>query len=172
MKLKDLPIAIGVFILFLTIPTAVYLSTQPESLQTLTKAGQEESAVIYLWPAKLETNLDSQFEITITLASPEQEVKEAHAVINYDPKMLDVVEIKKGPILGSYEKRNIETGKGQIEIAAQGNFQGSGTLGSIVFIPKKTGNTNLNLIKSGSKVLEAGGANILQGVNGTTVTIK
>ncbi len=171
MNLKDLPIAIGVFILFLTIPAAVYLSTQPEVLQTLTEAGQEKTAVIYLWPAEIETNLDSHFEAKITLASPEKEVSEVKAVINYDPKMLDVSEVKKGSIFGIYTEKSVETGKGLIELSAEGNFQGTGTFGTIVFVPKKEGKSKLDLIESGSQVFNIEGGNILQGVSGASITI-
>ncbi len=172
MKTQHIPIAIGVLILFLTIPAAVYLSTQPEALQTLTQAGKETSAVYYLWPAEINSVQDEPFELRINLASPEREVTEAQTVLSYDPQMLDVQEIKKGAIFAQYTKESLDTSKGQIQIAGQGIFQGSGTFATVVFIPKKSGNSNLDLIKSGSQVLDTEKANILQGVNGSEVEIE
>ena len=172
MELKNIPIAIGVLVLFLTIPAAVYLSTQPNSVKTLTKAGKEESAVYYLWPAETEVSLGEALEVRITLASPEESVSEAKTTLKYDPQALDVTGIEKGIIFNNYTKKELDSVTGQIEIRARGNFEGTGTLATVKFTPKQKGETDLTLIKSGSEVLNNTGSNILQGVNGSVIIVN
>lgn len=172
MELKNIPIAIGVLVLFLTIPAAVYLSTSSDSVKTFTKAGQEQTAVYYLWPAEVDAALGEKTEVRVTLASPEEPTAEAKITIKYDPTALDITALEKGIIFNKYTKKNIDTAQGQIELEARGNFEGTGTLATITFSPKERGETQLTVIKSGSAVVNKEGSNILQGVNGSVIITK
>ena len=172
MELKNVPIAIGVFVLFLTVPAAVYLSTQPESLRTFTEAGKEESAVYYLWPAEAESSIGENFEVRITLASPEESASEAKTVLKYNPQSLDVINIEKGIIFNKYTKKELDSVTGQIEIEARGDFKGTGTFATVTFAPKEKGETQLTLIKAGSEILDKNGSDILQGINGSVLLVR
>lgn len=172
MESKNIPIAIGVLVLFLTIPAAVYLSTQPESVKTITKAGKEPSAVFYSWPAEVEAKVGEETEIRITLASPEEDAAEAHATVKYDPTALDITKLDKGIIFNNYVKNKIDTALGQIEVQARGNFKGTGTFATITLKPLKKGETQLTIIKAGSDVQNKAGSSILQGVNGSVIVAQ
>lgn len=172
MESKNIPIAIGVLVLFLTIPAAVYLSTSTDSVKTFTEAGQEESSVFYLWPAEINTFRGEETEVRITLASPEEAATEAKVTIKYDPTALDITALEKGVIFNKYTKNEINTAQGQIEIQARGSFTGTGTLASVTFVPKERSETQLTIIKSGSKVKNENETDILQGVNGSVIIVE
>ena len=171
MNPKKLPTAIGILVLLVAVPAAVYLSTQKEPLETKTHAGKEKAAVLYLWPAEIHASPGEEIEVRIMLSTQGKEVNETAIKLKYNPAMLDILAAEKGIIFNKYTDKKIDAKRGGIEIKARGNFNGTATFATLKFKAKKPGKSQINLIAQSCKA-KSGEVDILQGVNGTILIIK
>lgn len=171
-KVKNLPIILGLAVLALAIPVAVFLSTQKGSLTLLTRAGKEKVAVFYLWPAEIHLSPEEEVAVKIILTTQEKTAGKAQAKIMYDPQVLLLKSIEKGVIFNKYTDKVIDQEKGTAEIKAQGEFSGTATFATLNFTPQKKGESLIDFVLAGSKVEDKAGADILQGVNGGILVVE
>ena len=172
MKLKELPVKIGVGALLMTVPVAIYLSTQAEPLNVETQAGKEKTSIFYLWPSEVAAPLNEEIEIGVTLSTQNESASEVSAKLLYDPDMLDLSAVENGVIFDKYTSKKTDITKGTIELSAQGDFSGTAAFATLTFKTKKTGKTQVDFVQAGTIIKNPNGADILQGVNGAVVITK
>jgi len=181
-KLEKVPILIGTLALVITLPMVVFLTTRKEPATLKTRAGVEQKSLLYLWPAQVTTELETNevFQIDVTLNTQGQESGGVDVVVSFDPDILELVgnTIEPGIIFGNYFGRRVDRRKGIVQISATGQFSGQGKVASLSFRPLKRGETGVNLI------FQIGGAqecavwnttekkDLLKTVNGTKITIN
>jgi len=172
MKLSNAPVVLGLVVLALAVPVAVYLSTQQDSLTLRTQAGKEKVAVLYLWPAAVETTIQEEIGVKIYLTTENKDSQGVTTKIIYDPQVLSLKSIDRGVIFNKYTEKTINEAGGTCTIAAQGDFNGTGTLATLNFVAKKAGESKLDVVLEDSQVVGSAGDDILQGVNGGLVIVN
>ena len=172
MKLSNISVILGLGVLAVAVPVAVYLSSQQDSLTLRTQAGKDKVAVLYLWPAAVETAIQEEVAVKVYLTTEDKDSKGVTAKIIYDPQILSLKSIDRGVIFNKYTERTINEAGGTCTIVAQGNFKGTGALATLNFLAKEAGESSLDVILEDSQVEDSAGGDILQGVNGGLVIVN
>lgn len=99
-----------------------------------------------LSPAEGEFAAGEEFEAVILLSTGQERIIGADAILKFDPKKLEVLEILPGDIFNLYPQEKIEEGKILISAVLENkkDFWGQGILAKLKIKGKTAGKTNLN----------------------------
>lgn len=197
---KNLFLFIGVGVLALTIPLAVFLATQDRSATLYSRAGLSGESLLYLWPAALEVPLCSletpisscpKKKIEIVLNTKGKLSGGVDFVAKFDPRIIRVVDAKVFPgtvddnfnqilqVFNYYRDGEVDNRSGLMKIKSSGSFSGEKGIVATFFVSGlASGESKIEILAGdkfvdGSKVWDAREINsILGGVSGATVTVK
>jgi|GEM_PF-3940721 len=199
-KLSQLGLFLGVMVLALTIPVAVFLATQDKNTTLYSRAGLTGSAFLYFWPAVIsvpvcpsETALSScpKSKVQIFLNTKDAVSGGADIVIKYDPRIIRIVDNKIFPgsvddnftlvyqVFNYYRDSEVDNRSGLIKIKSSGNYKGErGIIATFFVNGLSVGESKLEFLAGGqyvdaSKVWdEKEQNNILGGVEGGVVKVQ
>lgn len=194
---RELAFLLGFMVIAFTIPIAVFLANQSDSLKYFSKASLDNQAQLYLWPASLPLskcdNISSETcpknKIEIILDTKEKTVSGVDLFIRYDPKMLNIIKQAIIPGMADYDFNQtlrpfnyyrdgmVDSENGLITIKATGSFKGEKGVVATFFVNGiQTGKTSLEIISGGEKVTqvwdESGKNNVVGAVSGAEIVIN
>ena len=109
-----------------------------------------------LSPNEKEFKNGQEFKIDIILKT-DQEINGADAVLSFDKKILEVIEIQPGSIFPIYPRKNIDPEKGRVEITGVKTikdkrvFTQPSVFATMILKGKKSGQAKLNFLFSKGK---------------------
>lgn len=127
---------------------------------------KEKIASLSLEPVSLQTQVGSQFEVSVNVDMKDRTVNGIDAVIKYNPQMLEVVDsdnetagtqAQTGTIFKTLLVNQADPIDGKIVLTgsristSQEPIKGTGTFAKISFIAKQAGNTNLEILFDSKK---------------------
>lgn len=173
------PIVLGFVVGILIVPSTI--TRQEKVTPPVTTALAKSSASLYLSPPQKTLALGEIFEVAVLLATEDAKVDGVDAVLNYNPKMLKVLEIEKGRLFEEYIPEKVDKEKGRILISGLTFYprEKTGTLGRILFETLKEGATTVffeftpsSTTDSNVALSESYGADILKEVSNGRYIIK
>lgn len=188
---------IGFIVLALTIPVTVYVANQKDKQKYISRAGLENLAQIYLWPAAGEIprcleNVDittcPKTKVEVILDTMEKTAGGVDLVIKYDPRFIGIVKNAIVPGLADenynqlfkpfnyYRDGLVDSQNGLIKLKAVGSYAGSkGVVATFFITGLSSGVSRLDFLTeaNGTVVLdETGNNNILGTVSGAEITVR
>lgn len=142
MRLKNLPIILGFAILLLTLPAAVFLLSQRQE----SRAGAKLSAtaLVYLWPQSFSIPAGESVTLEIKVDTKNQIAKRAEAVINFDPRAVEIKDITSASGV-NLAQRVLNTQNGILQLSGVGDFGTQKTLATFKLTGLKAGPTDLTI---------------------------
>jgi len=168
---KKVLLYVGITVLTISIPAAVFLATQPRTTNWQGRASQEKTAFLYLWPAKMtiascpaNVSIDNcqQKKVEVTLNS-EKKVGNLDLVLKYDPTKIHLVDnlIYPGVVDNQkntqylpfeyYSQRTIDSKKGIIRLQAQNSLkQGKSIFATFWIVGLTQATTEIQILNDNS----------------------
>jgi len=123
-----------------------YLKTVP---QPQTPVAAEAGAILGFAPAQETVKVGEEFEVELTLDTKGVATSGTDVIINYDPTVVEVLNVRPGLLYQKYPLNEVDAGGGKIGFSGvtepPKTFAGRGTLAYLKLKPLKAGTATLTI---------------------------
>jgi len=176
-EMQKLPIYLGLFVLVLSLPVSVFLTTQKAIL--VGQAALEKKAQLWLQPSQLELSRGEEAQVKVLLDTKKTASAGVDLVLKYNPQAVKVMDnlIKPGTVFNYYRDRLVDNRRGLIRLSSKGKFSGQGVFAVFTVRAINLGQSKIEIITPKKSVdaaavwNESGVENILGSVGNLSINV-